>query len=201
MSKLKLIVVLTLFGSLLPVLTSKAQRFKEGYYYTNEGEKVVGQVRHVFSAKFGNMGDNTIVFRERKGAKKLKLDSYEIKSFVIEKDSFIVVKNFKINAFANYSRDFAKVLISGKLTLLLHHTTATNGSGAVMMTTPVTTYLINGQGKTRRMSTNKDFRQVLPTFLVGAPEIIEKIESKDYSKPHLRQIIREYNEKFESKKT
>lgn len=196
----KLAVLFLIFIVFAPIVNCDAQRWQQGCYYTNDGLRVEGQIRHVFNAKFGMSGDNSIVYRSEKGAKKQKFDSYEIKSFVINSDSFMIAKSFKINAFANYSRDFAKVLIPGKITLLLHHTTASNGGGGgIVITTPVTTYLVHRRGKTSRMSTNKDFKEVLPTFLKGAPEIIEKIQSKEYTKPHLRKIIREYNSKFDSK--
>jgi hypothetical protein len=106
-----------------------ATPFKNGYYYTNQGKKIEGLIkfrRATFSA-FGSK-PSSILFEENENAQSIKLTAGDISSFVTGADSFTVVYNIKINSIqGEYSKDFAKVVISGRMNLFIHMSSGSDG--------------------------------------------------------------------------
>mgnify|MGYP001796306750 CR=1 FL=1 len=175
---------------------AEAQKYKKGYYFTNKGEKITGQIRHVFRAKVGNKPDNGIIFRQKKGAKKVDLSPYQISAFVIEADSFSTLNNFRVNSLAFYKKDFVQVAIVGNINMLIHYSTVSSTSNGMTFQDPVYTEFLQKDGKTIRMNTKKDFYEALPKLLVENPLLAADVKSKRYKLKDLQKIIEEYNSSF-----
>ncbi|MBC8112718.1 MAG: hypothetical protein H7Y04_16840, partial [Verrucomicrobia bacterium] len=122
-------------------LTSQvySQNYLPGYYYTYEGQKIEGLIKHNFQARMSSKPDNSISFKKNESSKKILLTTKEIKSFVINKDSFALIKDFEINSVAYYKEDFAKVVKIGSITLYAHY--STGGSGMTYF--ELVTYLVS----------------------------------------------------------
>ena len=176
---------------ILMIITSSiyAQKWKEGYYFDNQGVKHVGLIDHLFSAHWDDGPDNSIHYKSTKKSKKTHLTTNEVSSFVIESDSFSIVKDFSLNSMGNYEEDFAKVLVTGELILYKHYTTG--GTGTTKMN--FTSYLVQKNEKLIVIRNYLQLRDRLPELISDAPDLISKIKNKIYNKKDLPIIVKEYN--------
>lgn len=175
---------------LLIAISGYSQTWTEGYYYDKSGEKHAGMIKHFPRAGFDSGPDNSIYFRTSENDKSIHLTSEDISAFVIKSDSFCIVKDFSINPFAHYTHDFAKVIIPGKLSLLLHYTTIAYN------TTPYTSYLVSKDGLTVSIKNNNNLRNNLPNLISDYPELVAKIERGEYRIIDIKSIINDYNSQF-----
>jgi hypothetical protein len=186
-----------LFGQLLIIMAllhfKAFGQFKEGHYYEKDGRKVTGLLRfnyggNAFTDKLD--GDCSVTYREDKRGEKVKLTTNDICCFVIEKDSFAVIKNFRLNAFVTYPQDFAKVIQSGKINLYMYYSTVQQGQYGL---STVTDWVIEKDGKADKL-TRKRFRELLPTYLSDYPELMNKIDNDVLNYNDSEKIIKMYNE-------
>jgi hypothetical protein len=174
-------------------LTSVGQ-FKEGYYYTKDGSKVVGLLKFNYGGNaFTNKsdGDCSVSFKTDKSAKKIKLTTNDICCFVIEADSFSIIKNFKLNAVVTYPKDFAKVLEAGKINLYLYFSTIQSGGYGGVST--ATDWVIEKDGIADKL-TKRKFKELIPTYLSDYPDLLHKITNDELSYDDTEKIIKMYNE-------
>lgn len=176
-------------------------QYKEGYYYKKDGTKVEGLLRleygdHLFRSK--ENGDCFISFKETREDKKARLTTADICCFVIEKDSFAVIKNFDLNFAVSYPQDFAQVLQDGKIKLYLYYSVVSNmGSGGMMYSRNVKEWVIEKNGDVEKL-TRKVFKRLMPGYLEDYPELKEKVVSKELGYRDTSEIIKQYNEHFAS---
>ncbi len=187
--KMKRILVLVLF--VFACNAAFSQKFKEGHYYTHDGQRVDGLIRHHYQARFSAKPDNHIVFKENADAKQKKLTTKDVRAFVINNDSFIIVKDFVINGFAYYEEDFVKVVKTGKINLYLHHSTSPNQGGGYG-TSPANTYMIEKNGALQRLN-YKDFKDNFERLFGDNEPFLQKLKSKDLTYKDIEQIVEEYN--------
>lgn len=179
-------------------------QYKEGYYYTKDGAKVNGLLRleygdHLFRSK--ENGDCFISFKETREDKRVRLTTADICCFVIETDSFAVIKNFDLNFAVSYPRDFAQVLQDGKIKLYLYYSIAsTMGSGGMMYSRNIRDWVIEKDGQVEKL-TKKAFKRLMLAYLEDYPELKEKVESKELRYRDAPEIIKAYNEHFMPAKT
>lgn len=191
MKKLGLLLILIIF-----IHVPSIGQFKVGYYYKKDGTKVAGMLRFNYG---GNAlteksdGDCSVSYKTDKGGKKVKLTTNDICCFVIEKDSFAIIKNFRLNAFVSYPQDFAKVIASGKINLYLYYSTVQQGYAV----STVTDWVIEKDGKADKL-TRKRFRELLPTYLNDYPKLLNQIENDQLNYNDAEKIIKMYNEYMEN---
>lgn len=178
------------FTLLLFVLAkfSFSQTYTPGVYYTQDGQRVEGLIQHAFFAKIGQGPDNYINFKETADAKRIKLTTKEVRSFTINADSFIIIKDFTISTDVHYKEDFAKIAVLGKLNLYLHYTTGMNGMNSFDAATPI----LEKDGKLIAL-TNRIFKSNYEEFFAGDDELIKKIKSKELTFNDVVAIVIEYN--------
>lgn len=178
-------------------------QYYEGYYYTKDNKKVEGFLKHKFGARFSDEADNSILFKKDKSSKKIRLTIDDMRSFVLsnvpmrptatqkplKKDSFAIVENFTIGAFAVYRQDFAQVITSGKLTLYTHYTTS--GSGQYQTTS--INYLLKRNGRVNALK-KKYFKENYAEIFEGHTEMIDKIARKELDFDNIVTMVEEYNE-------
>lgn len=173
-------------------------QFKKGYYYDKDGKKVEGLLKFSYGGNaFTNKsdGDCLLVFRENQGAKKIKFTTNDICCFVIENDSFAIIKNFKLNAVVTYPQDFAEVIHSGDINLYRYYSIVQGQYG----TTTVKDWVIEKNGKTDKL-TRKKFKELLPTYLSDYPELFDKISRRELRYDDSERIIEMYNDFMMTKK-
>ena len=196
------------FGKCIPVwlmLFICAQSFgqyKEGHYYRKDGVRVDGLLRleygdHAFRSK--ENGDCFISFKATKEEKRARLTTADICCFVIEKDSFAVIKNFTLNFLVHYPRDFAQVLQDGRIKLYIYYSVVSNsGSGGLMYSNAVKEWVIEKNGQVEKL-TKKIFKNLIPQWLEDYPQLKEKVTSKELRFRDIPEIIKAYNSYFASR--
>lgn len=182
---------------LLCSLQSFAQ-YKTGYYYQKDGTKVEGLLRleygdHGFKSK--ENGDCYISFKTTREDKREKFTAADICCFVIEKDSFAVIKNFTLNFMVDYPRDFAQVLQDGKIKLYLYYSVVSHSMTAPSKT--VKEWVIEKNGVVEKL-TRKKFKELMPVLLEDYPELKAMVTSKAMGFKQTPDIILRYNNYFKS---
>jgi len=189
-------IVLTLLAFAITSLSIFENSFKEGYYYTNEDIKVKGLIR--FRRATLSIFDNTqsnILFKENDDSKSIKLTTNDISSFVIGTDSFAVVYDIKINSIeGEYEKDFAEVIVTGKMNLYVHLSASYDGRSSYdndryVLSKDNKSYIGIWDFKKQRneiaelFSDNADIKAKILT-----------ITSKEFYK-HFPELVKEYNSK------
>lgn len=189
--------LLTILILLTLLQFNAAGQFKSGHYYKKDGTKISGLIKfnyggNVFTDK--SDGDCSISFKSDKKGKKAKLTTNDICCFVIEKDSFAIIKNFRLNALVTYPQDFAKVLESGKINLYLYYSTVQSGGGQYGgVVSTVTDWVVEKDGKADKL-TKKKFKELIPTYLNDYPELLDKIKNDQLNYEDSEKIIKMYND-------
>jgi len=120
--KLKLAILLL---SVIQVTNLFSEEFSQGRYYTTNGEKFEGLILYQKS-KLSAISYKPCVleFKKDNASKPIKLENSDVSSFVIYKDSFAIVQNFKMIYhfgmgvfWGTCHRDFAKVVELGTINL------------------------------------------------------------------------------------
>ena len=183
---------------LLILLQSNASgQFKSGHYYKKDGSKISGLIRFNYG---GNAltdksdGDCSISFKPDKKGEKVKLTTNDVSCFVIEKDSFAIIKNFRLNAFVTYPQDFAKVLECGKINLYLYYSLLPAGYVQLgNLDSTVTDWVVEKDGKADKL-TKKIFKALMPLYLSDYPELLDRINNDELHYEDSEKIIKLYNE-------
>ena len=170
-------------------------QFKDGHYYKKDGTKISGLIKfnyggNAFTEK--SDGDCSISFKPDKKGNKVNLTTNDICCFVIEKDSFAIIRNFRLNAFVTYPQDFAKVIESGKINLYLYYSTVQSRSGQFVVVSTVTDWVVEKDGKADKL-TKKKFKELIPTYLNDYPELLDKINNDQLNYEDSEKIVKMYN--------
>jgi hypothetical protein len=167
-------------------------QFKSGYYFAKDETKINGLLKFQYN-KSGLLtnkldGDCTLAFKKEKGGKRVVLTTDDICCFVIEKDSFTVVRNFRLNSFAYYPRDFAKILVAGRINLYSYFSTVSQRG----VPRTVKDWLIEKDGKTDKL-TRKRFKELMPVYLNDYPELVSEIQNNSLRYKDTEKILKVYN--------
>jgi hypothetical protein len=183
------------FLLLLTILTFQFQTllaapFIKGYYYNNDGIKIEGLIK--FSrATFSVFGSkpSSIKFKNNSESKTIKLTAENISSFVMDKDSFAVVHNIKINSIAGeYTKDFAQVIETGVINLFLHKSASSDGKSSYEHDN----YVISKDNKYLGIWNFNKQRNEIAEYFSERSDLREKILDKNDKTP-FETIIREFN--------
>jgi hypothetical protein len=168
--------------------------FKDGYYYTKEGKKVEGLIkfRRATFSLFGSK-QSSILFKENKDSAPIKLTPDDISSFVIGNDSFTLVYNIKINSIqGEYAKDFAKVVVSGRMNLFTHMSSSSNGTTDY----DIDSYVFSKDNKNYLGVWNvKKQREEIAELFSADPELKTRILNKEFDKK-IPELVKEYNSKM-----
>jgi hypothetical protein len=172
-------------------------QFKVGRYYTSDGKKVNGLLHLSFRSDLAAKSDGNcdITFKTHDRGEKVKLTTKDIIGFVIERDSFAIVRNLPLNPFASDAVDFAEVLESGKIMLYNYYNPAKNMNGTLVSSSIITVTFIEKDGKLEKLY-SRSFKTVLREFIADYPELAKKVDDKILRYDHAREIIKIYNKHF-----
>jgi len=192
---------------------NNAPRYKPGYYYTRWGTKVVGFLS--FSNTPSSDDDKEykkqygicsfyFKYTDEKKAKTERFTTRDVSNFVIEGDSFAILKNIeyvpKLRVKA-IDQDYVKVVETGKLNLYQYFTAGTSYMGphpSIGRPEGVEWYL-EKDGKAERLLVS-DFSTQSEEYFSDYPELFDRIKSGglDYriGKDNVQKMVQLYNAHF-----
>ncbi len=176
--------------------TSALAQFKEGYFYTKDGAKVEGLLKFHYGGNFltdKSDGDCSISYKPTRDAKVTRFTTKYVCCFVIESDSFAIVKNFRFSSFITYPVDFAQVIEPGKINLYRYYSNPQQQYAVG----PRIDWGVERDGAAERFS-KKQFKKKMPLYLSDYPALAEKVKKKQLRYENLQQIVNMYNEHFEN---
>ena len=106
--------------------TAMAQKWVPGYFYDTKGNKETGLINPYPRGKGPIRGEGFIEFKEDKKAETIKLSASDIRSYVIERDSFIVAAT---DRWSDNALDFVRVALDAPLKLYAAFGEGSSGGG------------------------------------------------------------------------
>ncbi|MDJ1499459.1 hypothetical protein [Xanthocytophaga agilis] len=180
------------------VIRCEAQLFasyKQGYYIDANGSVHQGLIK-------AGAGDNfPIKFKETKESKMLKCKPDDIAGYVIDKDSFAVVRNFEVPyslTGAIIDVAFAKVIKVGRVTL--YQNTVLLGAGNTQVS--MESYLLkkgNNLDIVRVPTGPGRFKKRLSEFFSDFPKMSQQIENGTLTYDYILIMVDNYNKEFSTK--
>ncbi len=184
----------------------------EGCYYDTKGQKHKGLIRYDFDYK------RQIKFKVREYEKVKTLSVDKIIGFVIETDSFFVLKKFyheDTKGREHYEEaHFVEMIEPGPLTLVIHYTTYGYGN-SVFVGPPNIPHLtirffpeeelelwenfilVDATGRTTLVKKDpKKFKSSMVAYFKAYPDIVDKIEKEEYKWENMPELVRELNIKL-----
>ena len=187
-------------------VTAKAQLFSKdwakGCYYDTLGHKFTGLLFHAKpeASVFKGKGDH-VFFKTSKGAEQQKISSDQIKSFIIETDSF---KLTHVKALEKFP--ILQVMINHEIKLYFSSITPSAipiaGAGAGLIGSAVAGAALSGKGSSAyyfgpdadHITTlvHKNYIEVLNRLMADKPEVVEKIKNKKFPSKSLPDLLEYY---------
>ncbi|MEQ6119568.1 hypothetical protein [Reichenbachiella sp. MALMAid0571] len=192
-------------------LSTRAQHhnsWKFGKYFDESGNSVEGLISYGYSQ------NPKFKFKENDSSKEMKIKASEVKGFVVEKDSFIVIHNFKIDSRTSVTSgiipvDFVQVIESGDLTLYKHYSSvyvggdsyssihgSSSGAGSSNL---IETFIIR-ESNTGVLwtiySEPKKLRAQLLDIFQHDPVLLFRVSQEDLNYSDLPDLVKKYNERY-----
>ncbi|MBC7449980.1 MAG: hypothetical protein H7259_00670 [Cytophagales bacterium] len=189
---------------------ARKKAFQEGYYYNWSGVKIPGLIRHKHAVYSVELGTNYIEFKAIADDKKKKLTVADVQSFVLDTDSFAVLRSFKSYYDVYYSKDFVKVVDTGNVNLFLHYNEkritgsdggpapvggigSTTGSTATVSAAGIESLYYAQKNDSVYCVTKKEFKSLSVILFGDNADLMKKISKKKLSFDNLELITEEYN--------
>lgn len=171
-----------------------ADKYKKGHHYDLKNNKKEGLIYYSYSYQ------TFFRFKENENAKPVKIDVYRSNGFVVEADSFAVIKNFDFEGVGGglnpMEMDFAQVIESGPITLYKHFSTQGNPS-AYANAFGLENYIIRKNNSpsliTIRKKSKKKFKEQMAELLKERSDLLEKVQNETYTWKDTPEIIRALN--------
>ena len=167
------------------MITSHAQAYQPGYYYTKGDRKVEGEIQHIYHMRFGKGPQNYILFKGGDKGKE-KLTTSDISAFVIGKDSFAILKSFSVNNIVTLDEDFVRVVKTGKINMYMHYTSRPSSSKEI-------TTLLEKNGVIRIFD-RTSIDEVAKQFFGDNPALAQQMKNTKWRDFDLKQFVDQYNQ-------
>jgi len=180
---------------------SKAQggglKYKgSGHYWTKDGEKIKGEFKISYKTNFVG---GSIIKHYVNDKKVGRVDIMNLQSLIINRDSFIVGKNFSLDSWASYDFDLLQVSEIGKINLYIHRRKVKQSAGpnSIPIGYLVYSYVISdNNGKTFiGIATKKQFEQYFIPMISDNETLSRKVlemKKRDWV-DSLPLLVQEYN--------
>jgi len=181
------LMILILICISLNVSGQYSNRYKDGYIIDKYGAKYSGLVKMTEGA---NDDPDYLLFKESEKADKIKLEKATLRSFVIEKDSFIVVNNYKVPKKKTVLDGFAKILLKtpneALCELIQHQRVAGPSSNAYDDNRD---YFFIIRDKNYIVLTNYNFKHEMTAIVEENGELKKKINSGEFTYKDLNKVV------------
>lgn len=204
-----IIAISTLFYlATLSIQAQSQNSWKPGKYFDQSGNTVEGLISYGYSQ------NPKFKFKANDAAKEVKIKASIVKGFVVEKDSFIVIHNFKIDGRTSVTSgsipvDFVQVIESGELTLYKHYSSiyvggdsyskthgSSSGAGSSNL---IETFIIkqNDSGVLWTIySEPKKLRAQLLDIFQHDPMLLFRVSQGDLNYSDIPELVKKYNERY-----
>ena len=191
---MRLFFLLLLINAQLVAFGQKNEKYKKGYYYDLNNNKIEGLIEYKYSHK------KNFHFKKDNNSKKIKVHATLCKGFVMEADSFTVIRNFNFEG-ANgvlhpNSIDFVLVIATGKVNLYKHFSLQGDGNPTFPGTISLENYIISKEGQpnfiTIRKRNSKKFKSQIAE-IIDNQRIVDKVNRGDYTWNNMPNLVNEYN--------
>ena len=202
--------------------TAMAQKWPQGYFYDTKGNKETGFINPNPKGKGPIRGEGFIEFKEDKKAETIKLSASDIRSYVIERDSFIVAAT---DRWSDNALDFVRVALDAPLKLYAAFGEGSSGGGGFSPTfgggigTGIgsggygggfgggISIPIGGNGSRSKSAAiyffgtttadmkpigNQSFIDVMSEVMGDEPEVVEQIRAKKFNLGNIEKLIAYY---------
>lgn len=165
---------------------SEQKNYKEGYYYTHEGKKVKGLLRHVYGSYsiFGPK-ENFVRFKFAPGAIPMKLTVDDISAFVIEGDTFAIARDISVSSLTHYEKDFVQVFEKGAINLFAHYS---QGNGRIHIN-----YFINTPEVPELVMVGESTKADLLNLIFDYEALYSEVKASSHWQSGIATIIEKYN--------
>jgi hypothetical protein len=189
---------IVVFLVVIPLQITFAQSFHPGYFITLDGKRIDASIKfksiqsgHLVS---GGSVPGKIKIKPTNESSVYELTADEIKGFVMGTDSFVVMRNIPVSETDHIKRDFVKVEVVGKLTLLIHCSRIPNGRYGSKIKK---VYIVLPEGTTRLTAFHNRYQKdKFVQMIDDDPELSEKVKQDWQWMSRLPATIREYNSYF-----
>ena len=171
----------------------QSDRFRPGYMVDKSGEKYEGFIRFEPGT---DKAAGTVIFREGKKGKKESYSTTYVKSFKVEGDSFVILKQIPMPGKKVKAEDFARVVLTGPggiIYQLEYDKAKESGHAATEFKTieENSKYYLQINGKLA-MLTQTNFRDIA-TIVSDCSNLRDKITSKKVKIADLEKVVEEYS--------
>jgi len=187
--------------ALLFILPMAAQK-NEATLYFRDGTVLEGFAKisqRAFSVK--------IKFRKKIGAKKIFYTSKELEYFKIKKreNNKISIRTYWYKKISGDSYTLLEQKEKGKVNLFVlfqvNHSSMPGPNGPIMTSSSISSYYVakeNEESLTHLGSKGslfgKNFKKAASEYFRDCPELVKKIQDKEYRKKHIEKVVKYYNE-------
>jgi len=207
---MRIATLLVLTAVLCPLVSRAQDGLLATSYERADGSKGQGQLVYQPGSRSRLTLQDAPAEPGSKDAKKGKpLAPGEVRSFEVGGDHYVLLHSIKLDNGIPLSipmmkeDDFAKVIETGKIQLLEYWVSymtssrsAVTASGRDYQANSTPVYLLRRPDENNAVMipvTAKKYRQVLASYLVGRPDLIQKLDKKAKSEAELRALIQDYN--------
>lgn len=173
------------------------EEWKNGHYYDTKGKLHTGLIKYEHNHK------PSFTYKETESSKIKTIKSWKTKGFVIESDSFTVVKNFQLASGQRMAHDFAQVIEIGPIILLKNYSSITsavsdgvNGHTVPLILSNITTYILT-KPKSDKLwvvsNKKKEFKAIVNELISDFPQDSKYKNIDDLTYDMLPEIIKIYN--------
>ena len=178
-------------------MSQSVDKFEFGKYYDGNGIVHNGLI-------FYDYGTPKIKFKSIENSKTKTLKPWKISGFIIDEDSFAILKEFSFEApgggMHKSTYDYAKVIDTGYITLYKHYMRFQRGGGPNSLITfeRLENYIIEPKNSdsliTLRKKNHKKFNEQILTLFKNFPEFIKRIKEENYDWDSVPELVSEFNE-------
>ncbi|PRD48507.1 hypothetical protein [Sphingobacterium haloxyli] len=174
------------------------KKYTPGHYYTIDGEKITGLLKFNYTPtpyQPKPYGTSSITFKENKKAKKVKLTTKEIVSFVIGQDTFTTAKDLHFHHVFNFkvTQDFVQVISSGKINL--YHYYASVGTGSPNESAKATYPFLFKENMPVHVR-YKERKEIILKLIADFPQLYEELKNSENKSIDLKDVIDRYNQNW-----
>jgi hypothetical protein len=222
--------ILIILFFMLTYVSAKSQKWQPGSFTDVKGNKVTGLIRENPSNKGPINDEGFIEFKDDAKSNPYRLSASDLKSFMIQKDSFVVAHAPQNTTWTKKELDFVKVVLDEETKLYVANV-GTGGGGRGIGISPefgagvgsggysgagggvainlgggggrgkvTSTYYYGANTAEMQQLTPINFKDVMSDIMGDEPDVVDKIQTNQYNFTNINKLIIYYKQVRESHK-